>query len=161
MLRCLLSGQLMLQLHCYSYITIPYHTIGIFFFLSHWKKWPFRKALVLSNKLIMRFQENVRRIILWILLWTETYWTYFWMPLCASLNWKYFLTVILFAFPFCKTVITLWSFPLNVKYFPFLSVSWSKANTNQYLPHCGSHRSASHRPDVRCVVNSASFITEQ
>lgn len=122
MLRCLLSGQLMLH----------YHTIGIFFF-SHWKKITLSQSsgsLKQTNNEISGKCEKDNTLdftVNWNLLnlFLDA------SPLCASLNWKYFLTVTLFAFPFCKTVITLWSFPLNVKYFPslsFRSVSWSKAN---------------------------------
>lgn len=122
MLRCLLSGQLMLH----------YHTIGIFFLVIE-KKITLSKSsgsLKQTNNEISRKCEKDNTLdftVNWNLLnlFLDA------SPLCASLNWKYFLTVTLFAFPFCKTVITLWSFPLNVKYFPslsFLSVSWSKAN---------------------------------
>lgn len=158
MLRCLLSGQLMLH----------YHTIGIFFLVIE-KKITLSKSsgsLKQTNNEISGKCEKDNTLdftVNWNLLnlFLDA------SPLCASLNWKYFLTVTLFAFPFCKTVITLWSFPLNVKYFPslsFLSVSWSKANAAAVpinIPRCSSHKSASHRPDVRCVVNSASVITEQ
>lgn len=122
----------LLELH---YHTIPYHRN---FFFSHWKKITLSKSSgslkQTNNEISGKFEKDntVDFTVNWNLmnLFLDA------SPLCASLNWKYFLTVTLFAFPFCKTVITLWSFPLNVKYFPSrlcLSCQWVGAKLTQQL----------------------------